>query len=155
MSQLNDGDALWFVAWISLAYPISTQTTTRDPAPLDNFKRIQLGDVGYIRRGCFHLLFSAGCPLGERQLGVDVPHTFKKLDVGPISKTQPRFPGYLSTNTVRKTRVPLRVSMGTDNTDPYVRSHPFPPESQMRAPGCWNPAPPSRSSSRETKVLPF
>jgi len=41
--------------------------------PLDYFKRIQIGDVGCIRRACFHLLFSAGKPLGVRQLGVDTP----------------------------------------------------------------------------------
>ena len=88
--------------------------TTRDPAPHDDFKRIQLGDVGYIRRGCFHLLFSAGSPLGERQLGVDVPRTFKQLEVGRISKGEPRLPGYRSTGSVRKTRVPLRISMDPD-----------------------------------------
>jgi hypothetical protein len=94
-------------------------TITREPAPLPYFKRIQLGDVGYIRRGCFHLLFSAGCPLGERRLGVDVPRTFKQLDVGPIFNTQPRQPGYLCTSGVRETRVRLTPSA---SPVPYVRS---------------------------------
>ena len=93
--------------------------TAREPAPLDYFKRIQLGDVGYVRRGCFHVLFSAGCPLGERQLGVDVPPTFQPLSVGPIINTQPRLPGYLSTNTVQETGVGLGASMCAV---PYVRS---------------------------------
>ena len=126
----------------------------REPAPLSYFNRIQLGDVGYVRRGCFHLLFSAGCPLGERQMGVDVPRTFKRLDVGPVFSTQPRLPGYLSTNTVRKTRAPLRVSM---DPDPYARSValPFPPEPQTRVPECWNPVPPFHSNSREIRVPPF
>ena len=92
--------------------------TAREPAPLDYFKRIQLGDVGYVRRGCFHLLLSAGCPLGERQLGIDVPLTFQPLAVGPIINAQPRLPGYLSTNTVQETGVGLEASM---SAVPYVR----------------------------------
>lgn len=152
MSQLNHGDALWFVVRFYLVYPIRMHTT-RDPAPLHDFKRIQTGDVGYIRRGCFHLLFSAGFPLGERRLGVDVPRTFKQLVIGPVSNTQPRLPGYLSTNTVRKTRTPLRVSM---IPDPYVRFvAPIPPEPQVCTPGCWNPVQSSRSGSEEIKAPPF
>jgi len=88
---------------------------TREPAPLPYFKRIQPGDVGYIRKGCFHLLFSAGSPLGERVLGFDVPDGFKQLEVGRIFNTQPRPPGNISTNTVRETPYP-RGSMY-----PYVR----------------------------------
>jgi hypothetical protein len=65
------------------------------------------------------LLFSAGCPLGERQLGVDVPLTFKPLNVGPTVYSQPRLPGYLSTNTVRETGVGLGASLCPV---PYVRS---------------------------------
>jgi len=91
--------------------------TVREPAPLSSFERIRLGDVGYILRGCFHLLFSAGCPLGRRELGVDVPHTFEQLDVGPTFVTQPRSPGYLSSNTVRETPARLRAPIY-----PYVRS---------------------------------
>ena len=68
--------------------------------------------MGYVRRGRFYLLFSAGFPLGERQLGVDVPLTFEPLDVGTIDQTQPRLPGYLSTSTVRETGVGLGVSIG-------------------------------------------
>jgi len=63
------------------------------------------------------LLFSAGCPLGERRLGVDVPHTFKELDVGPITYREPRAPGYLSTNSVRETRARLTPSA---SPVPYV-----------------------------------
>ena len=75
----------------------------REPAPIYSYKRVKLGDVGYIRRGRFHLLFSAGCPLGSRQLGADVPLTFKPLDVGHVIFGQPRLPGYLSTSTVKET----------------------------------------------------
>ena len=79
---------------------------------------MQLGDVGYVRKGCFHLLFSAGTPLDGRRLGVDVPLTFEPLDVGPIVNPQPRLPGCLSTNTVRETGASLSTSICAV---PYVR----------------------------------
>jgi len=85
--------------------------TTREPAPLHYFERIRPGDVGYIRRGCFNLLFSAGCPLDGRELGVDVPRTFQQLDVGPILNTEPRSPGCLSAGTVREIPTRARASM--------------------------------------------
>lgn len=91
---------------------------TREPAPLSYFKRIQPGDVGYVNAGCFHLLFSAGCPLGDRQPGVDVPLNFKQLVIGPIIKRQARAPGHLSTQCVRA-RVRLVPS---SSPVPYVRS---------------------------------
>ena len=73
--------------------------------------------MGYIRRGCFNLLFSAGIPLGGRELGVDVPRTFKELDVGLVLNAQPLLPGHLSTNTVRE--IPAR---GRGPIYPCVRS---------------------------------
>ena len=79
--------------------------TTREPSPLSSFKSIQIGDVGYIRTGCFHPLFSAGCPLGERKLGTDVPQTFKQLQVGVIVERAPLAPGCLCTDGVRATQV--------------------------------------------------
>ena len=66
--------------------------------------------MGYTREGRFHLLFSAGIPLGSRVPGTDVPHTFEPLDIGPIiSKTRP--PGYLRTNTVRQIGVDVSGSI--------------------------------------------
>jgi len=50
-------------------------------------------------------------------LGVDVPRTFRQLDVGQTFVTEPQPPGYLSTNTVRETRDRPRASIY-----PYVRS---------------------------------
>lgn len=44
-------------------------------------------DVGYIRRGYFHLLFHTGCSSGTAQVGIDVPRTFRQSDVGPILRT--------------------------------------------------------------------
>ena len=58
--------------------------------------------MGHIRRGRFHLLFSAGCPLGSRRLGIDVPRTFEPLDVGPTTLDEPRVPGYLCTSTLKE-----------------------------------------------------
>ena len=91
----------------------------RNPIPLSYFERIQLGDVGYIRRGSFHLLFSAACPLEGRELGVDVPRTFKQLDVGQTFTIGPRQPGYLSTKSVRETP-------GRPGASIYPYAHPVP-----------------------------
>ena len=75
--------------------------TSREPAPT-NDTRVNIGDVGFIRNGRFHLLFSAGCPLGERELGVHVPITFEELTIGTPVFGQPRLPGCLRTETVRE-----------------------------------------------------
>ena len=61
-----------------------------------------MGDVGYIREGRFHLLFSAGAPLGSREPGIDVPRSFEPLNVGHIIHGDVRSPGYLRTSTVRE-----------------------------------------------------
>ena len=79
-----------------------SEPSGREPAPIYSYKRIRLGDVGYIREGRFHLLFSAGIPLGTRELGVDVPDTFEPLDVGHFIHGKIRPPGYLRTSTVRE-----------------------------------------------------
>lgn len=75
---------------------------SREPSPANRHSRINVGDVGFIRRGNFHLLFSAGSPLGDRRLGVDVPTTFEPLDVGTLKFYEPRQPGCLRTSTVRQ-----------------------------------------------------
>lgn len=99
MGLLDHGDALW------------------EPAPIYSYKRVKLGDVGYIRRGRFHLLFSAGCPLGSRKLGVHVPPTFEPLDVGPVIYSQPRLPGYLCTSSVKEAGGSVGASV---NTTPFL-----------------------------------
>ncbi|KAF9643531.1 hypothetical protein BDM02DRAFT_3123328 [Thelephora ganbajun] len=78
------GDALW------------------KPTPKPDYTRINIGDVGFIHRGEFHLLFSAGSPLGQRRLGVDVPITFEQLDIGTLVSSEPRPPGCLHSLTVRR-----------------------------------------------------
>jgi len=73
----------------------------REPSPIYSYRRVSLGDVGYIREGRFHLLFSAGIPLGERELGTDVPLTFEPLDTGPIlRRIRPK--GHLHTSASRR-----------------------------------------------------
>jgi len=91
-------------------------TTSRDPTPV-NYPRVRIGDVGFVRRGRFHLLFSAGCPLGERQPGVDVPVTFKELTVGTTVFSQPRPAGCIQ--TFQEFGVGPSVSV---STTPYVPS---------------------------------
>ena len=49
--------------------------------------------------------------MGERQPGADVPLTFEQLTVGRTIKSQPRLPGYLSTNTVQETGAGLGASV--------------------------------------------
>ena len=93
--------------------PLQTQSDIdhREPGPIYSYKRVRPGDVGYTRRGRFHLLFSAGVPLGSRVPGTDVPLTFEPLDVGPIIPGEVRPPGYLRTNTIRQIGVDVGGSV--------------------------------------------
>ena len=61
------------------------------------------------------MLFSAGRARGERQLGIDVPHTFVELqpDATVTAFSQPRSPGCLHTDTVREIGVGVGVSVST------------------------------------------
>ncbi|KAF9779016.1 hypothetical protein BJ322DRAFT_469697 [Thelephora terrestris] len=79
-----------------------------DPSPIYSYHQVRLGDVGYIRKGRFHLLFSAGDELGSRVLGVDVPPKFIPLKLeGIVQRYRP--PGYLRTASVRQVGVELKV----------------------------------------------
>ena len=77
--------------------------------------------MGYILRGCFHFLFSAGWSPDGKKEGVDVPWDFKQLCIGPTFNTQPRSPGSLTTSAVREIQNRLKPS-----AKPYVLLHPFP-----------------------------
>lgn len=88
--------------WMAPEDLAANPTTPREPAPTYSYARINIGDVGFIRRGQFHLLFSAGSPLGDRKLGDDVPTTFEELNVGTSVSGQPRSPGCLRTDTIRE-----------------------------------------------------
>ena len=102
LTPLKFGDALWSIFLCSLSPQARSDTNCREPGPIYSYRRVRLGDVGYICEGRFHLLFSAGIPLGSRVLGTDVPLTFEHLDLGPIIHDEVRPPGYLRTDTVRQ-----------------------------------------------------
>jgi len=103
MGLLDYGDALWCAfSLVAMPFILRHGKYPREPAPIYSYKRVKLGDVGYIRRGRFHLLFSAGRPLGSRKLSVDVPDSFQPLDTGHIIYSESRLPGYLCTSTVKE-----------------------------------------------------
>ncbi|KAF8521310.1 hypothetical protein JB92DRAFT_1817718 [Gautieria morchelliformis] len=80
------------------------------PAPLDNYDKIKIGDVGYIRQGRFHLLFSASMPQGGRILGEDVPLDFVPFEPGPTAKDQPRGPGALHARYIKQIGAAFNIS---------------------------------------------
>ena len=92
----------------------------REPGPIYSYRRVRLGDVGYIRQGRFHLLFSAGIPLGSRVPGTDVPLTFEPLEIGPIILGEVRPPGHLRTDSVRQIGADVGGSVAVAQ---YVRKY--------------------------------
>ena len=102
---------------------------SRDPTPPKQFERIKVGDVGFIRRGKFHRLFSAGSP------GDDVPTAFEQLDVGTLDRGLSRGPhDCICTETVREVGVELSA---TASASLYVVSPDRPPLFSNRS----NPGP--------------
>lgn len=92
---------------------------SREPSPAANrHTSIKIGDVGFIHRGRFNLLFSAGSPLGTRKRGRDVPATFKPLNVGKIESGPVRPPGCLRTNGVLLTSADVAAA----SSPLYVKS---------------------------------
>ncbi|KII92236.1 hypothetical protein PLICRDRAFT_465825 [Plicaturopsis crispa FD-325 SS-3] len=76
-------------------------TALWEPSPIRAcYDRVLIGDVGYIRRGQFNLLFHATDPLGTRVLGQDVPDGYEPLDYGLALPSQPRLPRPLCTRSV-------------------------------------------------------
>ena len=69
--------------------------------------------MGFIRQGRFHLLFSAGLPIGKRKPGVDVPSTFEQLEgVDETTEAaQPRGPGCIAAKTSRQAGAGLDVTV--------------------------------------------
>ena len=103
------GDALWSIVPTPQSLQTESDIVRREPEPIYSYKRVNLGDVGYIRQGRFHLLFSAGIPLGPRERGRHVPYTFEQLEVGPtIKKTHP--PDEIIAKAVRKIGADVGVS---------------------------------------------
>ena len=106
-------------------------TTSREPAPV-NCTRVRIGDVGFIRRGQFHLLFSAGLPLEGRERGVDVPETFEPLNVGRLTYRERRA-GYLRTDTIKEVGTGLGAGLSTTVCVSSLRA--LSAYSKMRRPG--------------------
>jgi len=102
LARFRFGEALWSVLPCSLTPQARSDTDCREPGPIPSHRRVRPGDVGYINEGAFHLLFSAGIPLGSRVPGTDVPLTFEPLDLGPIILGGVRPKGSLHTDTVRQ-----------------------------------------------------
>ncbi|KAF9789164.1 hypothetical protein BJ322DRAFT_524714 [Thelephora terrestris] len=84
-----------------------------EPTPTSKYTRVSIGDVGFIRQGRFHLLFSAGLPLGKRKLGVDVPNTFEHLRIGTTEPGGPRDPGCVAAKTSRHAETKIDVTVAT------------------------------------------
>jgi len=101
LAPLGYGHPLWSVFFPSPPQAQS-DTSLRNPSPIYSYNRVRLGDVGYICEGRFHLLFSAGIPLGSRVLGTDVPLTFEPLDVRPIIPDNVIQQPHLHPGTVRQ-----------------------------------------------------
>ena len=104
------GDALWSIIPTLQSLQTQSDIVRREPGPIYSYKRVSLGDVGYIRQGRFHLLFSAGIPLGPRERGKDVPSTFEQLEVGPIIKGENIPSEKIVAKAVRKIGVDVGVS---------------------------------------------
>ena len=47
-------------------------------------------------------MFSAGCALGTRRLGIDVPEAFEPLEIGPVTFGEPRLPDSICTGVVNE-----------------------------------------------------
>ena len=65
-------------------------------------------------------------------MGVDVPHTFNQLDVGPIINRQPRLPGCLSTDNIRSTRARLTPQTSPQSPASQISPFPLPPVPYVR-----------------------
>jgi len=103
------GHFFWSLHMIS---EIRNSKTFREPVSADN-KPIRIGDVGFIRRGQFHLLFHTGSSLGEVQLGDDVPSTFSPLTIGKTAFRDPRPPDCLHSGAVEAYGAGLGITVPT------------------------------------------
>ena len=88
--------------------------TSRESTPTD-YSHVGIGDVGFIRRGQFHLLFSAVSPVG------DVPSASEPLKIGKTTFRGPRDPGCLRTDTVRGIGAGIGATVPTPLYVPSLR----------------------------------
>jgi hypothetical protein len=64
---------------------------------------VQIGDLGYVQRGHFTLIFNVTGPLGGRTPGEDVPLDFVETEpLGPVQRGQPREPGPIYSRSIRR-----------------------------------------------------
>ena len=112
------GNGTFFSALTHEYLKIRDSVTFREPVSADN-KPIRIGDVGFIRRGQFHLLFYAGSSLEEVQLGDDVPSKFSPLTIGKTAFRDPRPPDCLHSGAVEAYGAELGVTVPTPS---YVLS---------------------------------
>ncbi|KAF9789168.1 hypothetical protein BJ322DRAFT_524556 [Thelephora terrestris] len=82
-----------------------------EPTPTSKYNRVSIGDVGFIRQGRFHLLFSAGLPLGERRPGVDVPNAFEQLRVGTMEPGGQRDPCCVAARSSRQPGTNIAITV--------------------------------------------
>ena len=77
--------------------------------------------MGFIRCGQFHLLFHAGSPLDEVQLGDDVPSTFRPLNIGNTTFRDPRPPSCLHAGAIEEYVAGLGAAVPTPLYAPFLR----------------------------------
>ena len=97
--------------------------SAREPSPIrGSFERVKVGDVGYVRKGRFHLLFSAGREPGNMGPGANTPRTFEPLTIGKTIYNQSRPPGYLYPGVAEETRPGPAESVDTNPCALSVKS---------------------------------
>lgn len=93
--------------YLYLIFEKSKISLHRQPAPLTTYNRINIGDVGYVRSGRFHLLFSGRKGSCDRIRGhaQEVPANYEPIIVEDwqISEDQPRKPGSIKTALIKTT----------------------------------------------------
>ena len=96
----------------------------REPSPIvDQYSCISIGDVGFLRNGQFHLLFSAARPPDNWEEGVHVPEGFQKLIlIQPLVPRDPLSPQSFRSKTVRRVKAGLGTKESTSMCVPSLRS---------------------------------
>ena len=96
----------------------------REPSPIvEQYPCISIGDVGFLRNGQFHLLFSAARPLDDREEGVHVPQGFQQLILKKPPVPRDRLPPQsFDSTTIRKFEVNLGGTASADKCVPSLGS---------------------------------
>ncbi|KAF8589934.1 hypothetical protein K439DRAFT_1303893, partial [Ramaria rubella] len=83
-----------------------------EPAPQE-YDKVNIADVGYVRQGCFHRLFNAALSADHAANKDGVPRDFIPLDLGRSSTTiwrQPRVPRALHTQNINAKGAGIDIS---------------------------------------------